>query len=435
MIQKEPNQNQVLLISYYWPPSGGAGVHRWLRFSKYFKDFGWNLHVYCPQDAFWPVIDESLNELVSDDLYIIRRKIFEPQKFLGKSNPNASAGLTKHKKSSFLQNLIIWLRGNLFVPDSRVFWVKPSIRKLRKYLQEHPEIKTIISTGPPHSMHLIARQLKKEFKLNWVADFRDPWTEIDFYKDLKPSKPVDRLHKKLEKAVLTEADHIVTVSEGCAEGLNQISNRKIEVIYNGFNTEEFDEKAIQLDEKFTIAHFGSMPFSRNPEVLWQTLAKLKVNKHPILDELLINLIGTVDIQVKARIQFYQLEAHIQYIPSISFNESIEKQKQSQVLLLVGNNTGNVKGILTGKVFEYIGVKRPILAIGEKNSDLENLIRTSACGGFIAFEDIDTCERFLIETFQKYQSKTNYLIESKAQNYNSKYSAEKYCNLLNNSILN
>jgi glycosyltransferase involved in cell wall biosynthesis len=429
MIDKKPDQNHVLLISYYWPPSGGAGVHRWLRFSKHFKTFGWKLHVYCPKDAFWPVIDETLNRFVSDDLKIIRRKIFEPQKYLGKSNPNASAGLTKNKKSSLTQNLIIWLRGNLFVPDSRIFWVKPSIRRLRKYLKDNPEIKTIISTGPPHSMHLIARQLKKEFNVKWIADFRDPWTEIDFYKELKPSQLVDRIHRRLEKAVLIEADQIVTISNGCAEGLEKICNRKVEVIYNGFNTDDFDEKSIQLDQKFSIAHFGSMPFSRNPEVLWCALEQLIKEDHTITENLQINLIGNVDIQVTERIETHNLKRFVNLIPSINFNDSIEKQKQSQVLLLVGNNTGNVKGILTGKVFEYIGSKRPILAVGQKNSDLEKLIVDSECGNFVDFEDVNKCKKIIIELFAKYQSNTNYLNTNKSYLYNSSHSAEKYCSLL------
>lgn len=395
------NEKNVLLITYYWPPSGGAGVHRWLRFSNYFKENNCNLTVYCPYDAAWPAIDENLNQQVSNDVKVVRRKIFEPNKFLNR-NKKAGVGFTQVKKQSLMQKGIIWVRGNLFIPDSRVFWIKPSTRFLTTYLKNHPEISTIISTGPPHSTHLIALKLKDKFNIKWIADFRDPWTQIDFYTDLLPGKRADKKHKRLEKLVLSTADEVVTVSNACAEGLEQIASRKIHVVTNGYNFPDFDSSKIQLDKKFTIAHFGSMPFTRNPLVLWKVLGQLTKENTEIAQHLNIKLIGTVDYQVLNSLKEYALEKFVTVIPPIPHEESIALQRSAQLLLLVANNSGNVKGILTGKFFEYLGAKRPIIAIGENDSDLHKIVAHTECGCFVDYFDEGTLMEFINASFKHFK---------------------------------
>jgi glycosyltransferase involved in cell wall biosynthesis len=424
-------ERSALLITYYWPPAGGAGVHRWLRMSRYFKENGINLHVYCPQDAAWPIIDTQLNAEVSSDLTIVRRKIFEPHRYLGsKNNPNKGAGITQNQKAGLIQRLIIWIRGNLFIPDARVCWIRPSARFLKNYLKEHPEIDTVISTGPPHSMHLIARRLKSHFpQLNWVADFRDPWTEIDFYQELLPGKWADSRHKRLEKAVLSEANTIVTVSAACAEGLSNIVGRKVDVVTNGFIFPEFDAKQVVLDKTFTIAHFGSMPYSRNPDALWNALENI-VERIPALKEALeIKLIGSVDFKIHEILKEKGLDQYVHSIPSVSHAESIALQRQTHVLLLVANNTGNVKGILTGKFFEYLGAKRPILAIGEKESDLENAMHATQAGLFADFWEAEEIGAFLEARYQLFLSKENYHLATNISPYSSKELTKQFIGLL------
>lgn len=396
------NEKNVLLITYYWPPSGGAGVHRWLRFSNYFKENNCNLTVYCPQDAAWPAIDENLNKEVSNDVTIIRRKIFEPNKFLNRGK-KAGVGFTQSKKQSSLQKAMIWVRGNLFIPDSRVFWIKPSARFLLTYLKNHPEITTIISTGPPHSTHLIALKLKEKLNIKWVADFRDPWTQIDFYTDLLPGKRADSKHKELEQLVLSKADEVVTVSNACAEGLEEIAKRKIHVVTNGYNFPEFDSSIVELNSDFTISHFGSMPFTRNPLVLWKVLGQLTQTHAELASQLKINLIGTVDYQVIDSLKEFGLENYVTVTPPIPHQESILLQRSTQLLLLVANNSGNVKGILTGKFFEYLGAKRPIIAIGENDSDLQKIVNHTKCGCFVDYSDEKTLSSFISQSFKDYQS--------------------------------
>lgn len=425
-LMSDKPKHTALLITFYWPPSGGPGVHRWLRFAKFFQQNDWKLHVYCPEDAAWPMIDADLQNEVGEETTVIRRKIFEPHKLLGKkNNPNVGGGLTKQGKSSLFQRFVIWTRGNVFIPDARVFWIKPSIRFLRNYLRQHPEIDTLISSGPPHSMHLIARGLKKEFpKLKWVADFRDPWTEIDFYQDLNIGKRADKLQHELEKAVLTEADLVISIGENCALGLEKIGQRKVEIFTNGFIFPKFDPKSIALDDAFTIAHFGSMSFPRNPEVLWKALAEIVAENEAFKNNLQIRLVGPVDYGVFERIDAYQLRSFVQHIPPVAHAESIQLQQKTQVLLLVANKTGNVKGILTGKFFEYLGAKRPVLAIGERESDLENVVQATNCGAFVGYEEITATKDFLLHAFELYQQKHLYVDTKDTEQFDSENIAFK-----------
>ncbi len=426
-VNKQPT---ALLITYYWPPAGGAGVHRWLRFSRYFKENGWDLHVYCPKDAAWPVLDEDLENEVPKNVTVVRHAIFEPHKYLGKkNNPNKAAGLTTTKKSSPLQKAIIWVRGNLFIPDARVFWIKPSIRFLRKYLKEHPEITTVISTGPPHSTHLIARQLKKEFNIKWVADFRDPWTSIDFYQDLLPGKRADAKHKALELSVLKEADKVVTVSSACAEELGEIANRKIKVITNGFIFPTFDPQTVPLDKSFTISHFGSMPQARNPEILWKVLKELCEKRKDFKDHLIIRLVGAVDFKVIDDIKKHQLSENLELIDHVQHKKSIFMQRSSQLLLLVANKTGNVKGILTGKFFEYLGAKRPIIAFGASESDLEKIMHETDAGFFSASDDQQNLLNYLEETFDKFSTHSNYHQARNIEQFSSSVLLKKYLDFI------
>lgn len=422
------DQKNVLLITYYWPPSGGAGVHRWLRFSKYFNANNCNLTVYCPEDAAWPILDQELEKEVGSDIEVIRRKIFEPHKYLS-SKGNTGVGFTQEKKQGVVKKMIVWTRGNLFIPDSRIFWIKPSVRFLNKYLDQHPEINTIISTGPPHSMHMIALELKRKRKLKWIADFRDPWTQIDFYEQLLPGEKADRKHKEMEKACLTEADEVITVSNACADGLEMIAQRPIHVITNGFEFPEFDPDKIELDQKFTISHFGTMPASRNPIALWKALEVAIKENEGLKNDLSIRLIGSADYQVIESAKDHGVADFIEQIPPISHQESIQAQRSTQLLLLVANTSGNVKGILTGKFFEYLGAKRPILAVGQRGSDLENAVLGTNCGYFSDFNGEIDLKDFIIASYTSYKNNALIGTSTNLEQYHSSTLAKKIIDLI------
>ena len=387
-----------------------------------------NLTVYAPKDAAWQVIDKDLQKEVPEEVKVIRRKVFEPHKYLGKKG-GAGIGFTQDKKPSLIKRLTIWIRGNLFIPDSRVFWIRPSARFLNNYLKQNPEIKTVISSGPPHSIHLIARKLKQKHAIQWIADFRDPWTQIDFYQDLLPGKRADKKHKRLEKMVLTEADEVLTVSKSCAEGLEDIANRDVHIVTNGFIFPEFNEKEVQLDQLFTISHFGSMPFARNPLILWKALNTLLESNQELQKHLRIQLIGTVDYQVLESAKEHGLENYLELVPPVKHSESIRMQRTTQLLLLVANNTGNVKGILTGKFFEYLGAKRPILSIGTKGSDLETAVNHTKSGFFADYEDLQGTIEFIENSFNSYLSNSLWCTPQNTADYNSETLAKKIIELL------
>jgi hypothetical protein len=420
-------EKNVLLIAYYWPPSGGAGVHRWLRFSNYFRENACKLTVYCPEDAAWPEIDEALLEKVPDDVTVIRKKVFEPHKYLGNT---AGTGWTEKSKPSLFKRFLTWVRGNLFIPDSRVFWIRPSVRYLSKYLKNHPEITSIVSSGPPHSAHVIGLRLKKKFpKLHWVADFRDPWTQIDFYHNLNVGERADKKQKALEKECLQTADEVVTVSQNCATGLEDISSRDVHVITNGYIFPDFDPKQVELDEHFTISHFGTMPLARNPLVMWKALRSILDENPELSNHLRINLIGVVDYNVIDSFKEHGLEEFVEVSPLVPHAKSIELQRKTQILLLAANNTGNVKGILTGKFFEYLGAKRPILAIGAKDSDLAKAVDQTRCGFLADFSDLKGTKEFLLDSYQKYLKGTLYSTPVNTESFNSKNLAKEFIDLL------
>lgn len=381
----EPSK-RVLIISYYWPPSGGAGVQRWLKFVKFLPQFGWKPVVYTPSNPEFPSLDPELEKEVPPECEVIKRPIKEPyttyKKLIGaKKDEKINAGfLNESGKKGRMEELARWIRGNYFIPDARKFWIKPSVKYLKKYLKENP-VDLIISTGPPHSMHLIGLHLKKTLNLPWIADFRDPWTNIDFYKELHLSEKADRKHHQLEKAVLENADQVLVIGKQMAREFGEItSNEKIHVIPNGFDPADFPESdEVTPDPYFSLAHIGSFSPARNVPELWEAIQELS-NKLPEFKEVFrLKLIGKVDASVLESIEKHGLTQHLIKHPYLPHKEVLEHERNSSVLLLSVNNAPNAKGIVTGKVFEYFYAQRPILAIGPEDGDLAELIRETRTG--------------------------------------------------------
>ena len=304
--------------------------------------------------------------------------------------------MSENKKPKRTEKLAVWVRGNFFIPDARKFWIKPSVKYLKNYLQENP-VDVVVSTGPPHSMHLIAKELKKSLNVKWVADFRDPWTNIDFYKDLMLSSAADKKHKRLEKEVLHEADVVLSVGRTMAKELSSLGAKNSKVITNGYDIEE-DVIDVALDEKFSIAHIGTMTKSRNPETLWRVLSRLVESNEVFKNKLELKLVGKVDITVIESIKNYGLENHIRKIEYLPHDEVIVEQRKSHLLLLVVNDTPNAKGILTGKFFEYMSSGRPTLCLGPKDGDVAEIIRETEAGSVFEKGDDDELEKFILKAF-------------------------------------
>lgn len=383
----------VLIITYYWPPSGGAGVQRWLKFVKYLRHYGWEPIVYTPENPEAPSRDESLLNDIPEDLKVIKTRITEPysayKAFIGKKEQSINAGfLSETKKPRRSENIAVWIRGNLFIPDARRFWIRPSIKFLIKYLSSNP-VDAMVSTGPPHSMHMIALGVKKKIPVPWLADFRDPWTKIDFYHELKLTKWADSVHKRMEKKVLRSADKIVAVSWNWAQDFKKIANCDVSVITNGFDDEDFDNIKQDLSKKFSIVHIGAMNKDRNPVKLWKVISSLVEKNASFKNDLEILLIGKNDFSVFESINENNLKPYVKTIDYLPHDQVSYHTMNAQLLLLPLNNTPNVKGIIPGKIFEYLASRRPIFCLGPVDGDSARIINETKTGTVIDFDDTET----------------------------------------------
>ena len=401
---------KVLIITYYWIPSGGAGVQRWVKFAKYLRQYGWEPIIYTPENPEYPSIDYSFEKDIPADITVLKTPIWEPynvyRNLTGKKNQAINAGfISENKKQGWKDKLSIWIRGNFLIPDPRRFWIKPSVGFLSDYLKENP-VDAIITTGPPHSMHLIGMGLKKNFpSLPWVADFRDPWTNIDFYKDLNLTWFADKIHHKLEREVLQNADTVLVVSRGMEEEFAPMKPKKLQVITNGYDESDVQVGTLTLDGRFSISHIGTLNAARNPRIVWKVLSEICAENVDFKKDLQIQLVGKVDFSVLEDIQSYGLQEQLLKIDYLSHSEAIAKQNSSQVLMLLINQSGNAKGILTGKFFEYLAAKRPILAVGPTDGDAAVVLNETGAGVIVDFADEQETKTAILNYYNQYKKGT------------------------------
>lgn len=426
---------KVLIITYYWIPSGGAGVQRWVKFTKYLRNFGWEPVIYTPENPEYPSTDNSFEKDIPNDIEIIKTPIWEPynvyRNLTGKKNQPINAGfISENKKPGWKEKLSIWIRGNFFIPDPRRFWIKPSVKFLTEYLQNNT-VDAIITTGPPHSMHLIGMGLKRKFpNLKWVADFRDPWTNIDFYKELNLTSIADKIHHKLEKKVIQQADAVIVVSSGMHQEFDLLSPKKLSTISNGYDESDTTTEDVLLDDKFTLSHIGTLNYARNPKTLWKVLGQICSENPNFKSDLLIKLIGKTDFSVFETINNCGLIKNTEKIEYLSHSDAIAAQRKSQVLLLLINNTENAKGILTGKFFEYLAASRPILAIGPTDGDVASVLAETAAGSVVDFYDENETKKAILAYYELYKSGKLTVHPKSVERFSRKSLTGDLANLLN-----
>jgi glycosyltransferase involved in cell wall biosynthesis len=391
---------KALIITYYWPPAGGSGVQRWLKFVKYFRNFGIEPVIYTVENPNYPILDESLLKDVPEEIEILRQPIWEPNNLLGffGKKKTESAGFL-NPNPTFFGKIMQYIRANYFIPDARKFWVKPSVKYLNEYLSNH-KIDVLITTGPPHSLHLIGLKLKQQLNVKWIADFRDPWTEIDYFHQLPLTEKSIQKHFELEKEVLKNADALLVVGKTMQQNFKKLNNN-IYTITNGFDG-IISENTIDLDSKFSITHIGLMNSDRNPQILWEVFSQIISENKDFKDDFQLNLIGKVDESVKRDISKLNLENHVNMIGYIPHNEVIVFQKKSQALLLLVNNVPSAKGIITGKIFEYLMAKRPILAIAPVDGDLAEILQQTNAGTVIDFEDKAELKKNILALYSQFK---------------------------------
>lgn len=396
---------KALIITYYWPPAGGPGVQRWLKFVKYLKDFDIDPIVYIPENPNYPIIDESLANEIPDNITILKQPIKEPYAFANifakKSTQTISKGIiSERKKQSIIEKVLLYVRGNFFIPDARKLWVKPSVAYLSEYISDN-NIEAIITTGPPHSLHLIGLELKQKLGVKWFADFRDPWTTIGYHKQLKLSKSSFKKHKQLEAQVLQNADEVIVTSFRTKKEFQEITNRPITVITNGFDRDS--NINVVLDSKFSMSHIGSLLSERNPDILWKVLNTITKENKGFEAHFQLNLVGTVSQDILKSLEEYGLTHYVNLVGYVSHKEAVLFQKKSQVLLLIEIDSEETKCIIPGKLFEYMVSNRPIIAIGPEESDMEQIIRKTNTGNYFNYSEFNKLKHIILEHFAAFQN--------------------------------
>jgi len=401
-------QKKILIITYYWPPAGGPGVQRWLKFAKYLPEFGWKPIIYTPENPSYPLLDESLMKDVPEDLEIVRTKIWEPYQLaekLNKSNKKFKAGqFDVGSNQSWKSKLSIWVRGNFFIPDARVFWVQPSVKFLEQYLKIN-NIETIVTSGPPHSMHLIGLNLKKKFPdLKWIADFRDPWTEISYYKHLKLTKKSDKKHRQLESEVFKTADITLATSYTDAENFRK-NGANAFCITNGFDETDASTSLSMTNNasKFTLSYIGVLEQLRNPENLWKALDNLVKTNSDFAENFNLKFVGRIDDKILETIERSSLKNHIQNLGYVSHDKAVDEMAKSSLLLITNFPNDSSKGIIPGKIFEYLATGKQIISFGPNEADVAKILDKTKAGKHFGYNDSKEIEDFILEKFELWKN--------------------------------
>lgn len=421
---------RALIITYYWPPAGGPGVQRWLKFVKYFREFGIEPIVYIPQNPNYPLIDVNFEKEIPLDIEIIKQPIAEPYRFANifskKKTKDISSGIISNKNPSTLEKLMLYIRGNFFIPDARVGWVKPSVKYLSEYIPKN-SIDFLITTGPPHSLHLIGMQLKKQLGIKWLADFRDPWTSIHYHKSLLLNKTSEKKHKKLEAAVLNNASRVVVTSPTTKAEFESITNTNIDVVTNGYDV--FGPVETSLDIKFSISHIGSLLSERNPEILWDVLKEISKEDSHFKNCLQLKFAGVISEEVKNSLQEYGLLENALFLGYISHSEALKLQLQSQLLLLIEINSVDTRAIIPGKLFEYLAAKRPVIALGPEKSDIKSIIEETHSGFFFDYSEKKSMKHQILKCFEDYKISKLSISSKGIEKYSRKVLTSKMASIL------
>ena len=385
------SEKKVLIITYYWPPSGGSGVQRWLKFVKYLPQFGWTPYVFTPENPTLTIQDESLLNDVPPEAEVIKIPIWEPyQAFAklsilfsrGKSESN-QAGFVSVKRQSLFQRISTWIRGNVFIPDPRVFWVRPSTRFLHDFIMDN-KITTVITTGPPHSVHLIGYRLKKRNpSIKWLADFRDPWSEWGFLDSVNVGVLAREFHRRLERKVLKKADEVITITPFYVKQFERLSGRKVHLLTNGFDDDDFkDFKVIKSDE-FLIRHIGIVNEKCDPRPFMQAVGELCNEDEEIKKNILIEFVGEVHPSFK---EFITSDAALvsitKFTSTVPHHELMSIYSTSAVLVLILTGYKDAEGYMPGKLFEYLATGLPILGVGPPEGDAAEMLSKTQSGSMI-----------------------------------------------------
>ncbi len=423
---------KVLIITYYWVPAGGVAVQRFLKFTKYLRDYGWEPIILTVQDGSYPYTDPALQDQVPEGIQVFRTRTFEPFEIYnllrGQKGKTVPLAVVTSSKKSLFQRLSGYIRANFFLPDARVGW-KPYAIKQASEIIASQKIDAIITTGPPHSTHLIGQALKAKYKLPWLADFRDPWTEIFNNQYLPFTEASKAKDKQMEASVLRDCDVATVIGDGMKTVFPEAFRSKMRVITNGYDEGDFNRNLKHETDKFRMRYVGNLFSNQNIPALWKAIAELRIQHTDFAKDFELELIGKVDSSISEGIHNSGLDDCTKYVSFIPHQDAIARMQTASILLSVIPDVENNKLIITGKIFEYMGSGRPVFLVGPTDCDAAKVISDSNSGSVCEYTDKAGMKSALLHYYEQYKSGT---IAEKAKDieaYSRKQLTAKLASLL------
>ncbi len=425
---------KVLIVTYHWPPSGGISVLRCLKIAKYLHCFGWEPVIYTPANAQYDYLDYSNEKDIPAGITILKQPILEPfnlfKKVSGRSNSDSQNPVyVRDRKRSITDKLAMWIRANFFIPDARCLWIKPSVKFLSKYLKEN-KIDAIFSDGPPHTNTVIACKLAQKYNIPWLADFQDPWTQVDYYEMFPISKIADWRHRRMEQKVFRIANKITIASPSWANDLESIGAKNVSPIYYGYDEDDFKNMEPKINEFFTIVHAGQLGIDRSPDTLLQVIADIKINNPDFAKKLRISFAGLVDYSIIDKINKLNLNDNFNNLGKISREQALLLTLNSNILLLPLNKAKNVMGRIPGKLFELLRANKTILCLGPVESDAAKIVSECNAGSTFNYTDYDNLKLFIQNKYAEFEDGILNNKPNNIENFSNYYQTKLLSEFLN-----
>jgi hypothetical protein len=360
--------------------------------------------VYIPEGAEYPYLDNSNFKDIPDGVEIIKGKIVEPFKafkiLTGRKKANLNNIVHVRDKQSFFDKIGIFIRGNFFIPDARSLWIKPSVKTLTKYLSKN-RVQAIFTDGPPHTNTVIGTKISKISGIPHLADFQDPWTQVDYYKLFKITSWADKIHKRLEQDSFKQASKITIASPSWKEDIESIGAKNVDVLYYGYDEADFENIVAVPDRLFTFCHAGLLGLDRNPNAFFEVIQSLNTEIPSFKNHFRLKLIGQVDFEVTNTINQHNLAGQVLLIGTVQRDVALQEICNSWVLLLPLNKAENAKGRMPGKFYEYMRSQRPIISFGPLDSDVAAIIEDYKVGENFTYENTNNLKGYIKKLYHNY----------------------------------
>lgn len=369
-------KKRLLMVCYGFPPIGGGGVPRPLKMAKYLGDFGWDVTVLTVEPGYHATLDHSLLQQIPSSVRIVRAKEWKLFARGGAAVPTvqpAAAGaktvspsaLARLKKAVF--SVLKKAKPFVMIPDDQILWYPQAVKRGRE-LFKREQFDAIFSTSGPATNHLVAKKLADEFGCKWIADFRDPWTQNMHQIGIEWR---EALEERLEAGVMARADVVTTVTATFAEMFRQkygAQIKELKLIYNGFDRSDFTDLTPQfgVPDKFHAVYAGILYKKRNPRLLLEAVRELIDEGSVVQADIQFSFAGVFDYpgysENRDCVERLGLGNQVRILGNLPHKQALGLMKGGDALLLVGDVSADAGAYIPGKLYEYMGIGNPILAL-------------------------------------------------------------------------